>query len=384
MGAGKKKIWWIAAAAVAAVAIIAATGKDKTQRLETAHPERGSITHTASAFGRIRAVDQVKISPDISGEITDIFFDEGDTVRKGDLLLKIKQESYLTAIERCNASLSSAVMACEACKGETRLREREYGRMCRLKEGDAATETQLEQALSELECARAREKECEYRIAAEAASLRAAQSELGKTLVYSPMDGIVTSLRVKAGERVVGTATMAGTEIMTIADMGRMELVVEIGENDICSVNAGDRAEIRPDASPSDILQGRVEKIALSASTGRDMGSTTDFEVRISIDNQDIVKLLPGMSASAAIITGTKNDILTVPLQSVMVRNGHETVWTVDSLRRVHAVPVTCGIQDFSRVEICSGLTESDLVVTGPFGAINGTLSEGDKVKTEL
>lgn len=370
--------------AAAAAAVIATTGKENTPKVQVCRPQLGSITRSASAFGRIRAVEQVKISPDVSGEITDLLFAEGDTVHKGDLLLKIKQESYLMTIERCNASLGSAMMALEACKGETRLKELEYGRLCRLNESDAATGSELQQALAALECARARERECEYRIAAERASLNAARSELGKTLVYSPMDGIVTSLRVKTGERVVGTSTMAGTEIMTIADIGRLELVVQIGENDICSVKNGDRAEIRPDASPSDLLKGRVEKIAVCASTGRDMGSTTDFEVRISIDNQDIVRLLPGMSASATIITGTKNDILTVPLQSVMVRDGHETVWIVDSLRRVRSVPVRCGIQDFSRVEICSGLTERDLVVTGPFGAINGTLSEGDKVKTEL
>ena len=176
---------------------------------------------------------------------------------------------------------------------------------------------------------------------------------------------------------------MAGTEMMTIANLDRMELVVQLGENDICSVKIGDRAEIRPDASPSSVLEGSVQKIAVSSSGGSDYGSTTDFEVRISIDNQDVIRLLPGMSASVSIITGSKNDILTVPLQAVGGKDGRETVWTVDDKGRVRRVDVRCGIQDFNKVEICSGLSESDLVVTGPFQMVNGGLNPGDKVKTE-
>ena len=190
----------------------------------------------------------------------------------------------------------------------------------------------------------------------------------------------MTSLRVKKGERVVGTGTMAGTEVMTIADLNRMELGVEIGENDVCNVKVGDKAEIKPDASPTHVLNGYVEKIALSASTGGSLGSTTDFKVKISIDYQEFIKLLPGMSASAVIITGSKNDILTVPLQAIVVSGGKECVWTVDSKQLVHLKQVQCGIQDFGRIEICSGLEESDLIVAGPYQLINKTLKEGDRI----
>lgn len=383
MGAGKGKVWWIAISAVVAVAIAVISSRDKTPVVEVRKPALGSITQTASAFGRIQAVDQVTIAPDVSGEITEIYVDEGDTIKKSDLLLTIKQDSYLLAVERGAASLSSVIKARDAQRGEVKLRKLEYERTKKLFDGDAVPLSQLEQARAALETAEAREVEYEYRIAAEEASLKAAESELGKTMVYSPMDGVVTSLRVKKGERVVGTGTMAGTEVMTIADLNRMELVVEIGENDICNVKVGDKAEIKPDASPTHVLNGYVEKIALSASTGGSLGSTTDFKVKISIDYQEFIKLLPGMSASAVIITGSKNDILTVPLQAVTIRDGRETVWAVDERQRVRAVPVVCGIQDFSRVEICSGLDGDDLIVTGPFGLIAGGLSEGDKVKTE-
>ena len=383
MGAGKRKVWWIMAASAAAAAVFLFTRGDKSPTVEVCRPQRGSITRTATAFGRIRAVDQVTIAPDISGEITDIFYEEGDTVKRGDLLFRIKQEAYLMAVERGSASLARALKSRDAQSCEVRLKRLEYERIKQLYDGDAATSMQLEQALSTLETAMAREQECECLIAEEQAALRSARNELGKTAVYSPIDGVVTSVRVKKGERVVGTSTMAGTEIMTIADMDRMELVVEIGENDICAVMAGEQAEIKPDAAPGNILRGTVGKIALSASAGRDMGLTTDFEVRINIENQDIIRLLPGMSASASIITGSKNDILTVPLQAVTIRDGREMVWTVDSQQRVRAVGVSCGIQDFSTVEICGGLSEEDLVVTGPFGLIAGGLSDGDKVKTK-
>jgi HlyD family secretion protein len=257
----------------------------------------------------------------------------------------------------------------------------EHERLERLCEHDAAPAAQLEQAAVELDAARARAEECECQIAVAEAQLEAARSELAKTMVYAPMEGTVTSLMVKPGERVVGTSTMAGTETMTIADLGRMELVVQVGENDIRSIKVEDRARIKPDAAPSTTLEGRVSKIALRATGAGAMNSATDFEVRINIDSQDVISLLPGMSASVVIDTGSKNDILTVPLQAIVIKDGLETVWTVDQRQQVHRRTVECGIQDFGRIEITAGLSEDDLVVAGPYQLINKNLSEGDRVK---
>ncbi|MBO4557285.1 MAG: efflux RND transporter periplasmic adaptor subunit [Bacteroidales bacterium] len=379
----KKRVRWIIAAAVAAAVAAAAIGgrSGAFPAAETAFPQKGDITRTASAYGRIRAVKQVKISPDVSGEIVAIYYDEGDTVTAGSLLLKIKQESYLLAISRCEAALGSAIASRDAGVAEMKLRQLEYNRLKALYEQDATCLAQLQQADIAYEAAEARARECEYQVSAAKSQLDAARSELSKTLVYSPIDGILTSLRVEPGERVVGTSTMAGTEMMTIADLGRMELVVDIGENDICNIQVGDEAEIKPDASPSSVLKGRVEKIAVCSSSAAGMSATTDFEVRISIDNQDIIKLLPGMSASVLIYTGSKNDILTIPLQAVFVKDGQETVWTVDGQQKVHATAVSCGLQDFGKVEVTGGLSEGDRIVTGPFQLITKTLSEGDKIK---
>ena len=375
-----KKGWLIIAAVVAAAAVFILTMRRNKLEAETAHPVRGDIVQTVSAFGRIRPVKEVKISPDVSGEIVEICFDEGESVRKGELLFKIKQDSYLLAIARCEATLGSALKARDAQRCELQLKELEYKRLQQLCENDAAPASQLEQAQIELESATARTAECECQIAAAEASLEAARSELDKTMVYAPMAGTVTSLRVKPGERVVGTSTMAGTEMMTIADLGQMELVVQIGENDICNIKVGDSAKIKPDASPATSLEGTVTRIAVCATGGGNVSSATDFEVRISVDSQDVMTLLPGMSASVVIYTGSKNDILTVPLQAIVLNGGRETVWTVDSRQQVSRRTVECGIQDFSKIEITSGLEESDLVVIGPYQLINKTLKERDKI----
>ncbi len=378
----KKHRWWFWAAAAAAVsAMLLATGKSQLPVVEAAHPQVGDISRTASAYGRIQPVTQVTISPDVSGEIMEINFDEGDTVKRGDLLFKIKQESYLNSIARCQAALGSALKTLEVQDGQLKLKLQQLQRLEKLCAGEAAPASQLEEARIAFDCAQAQKQECEFQVAAARANLEAARSELAKTLVYAPIDGIVTALRAKAGERVVGTGTMAGTEIMTIANLERMELVVQLGQNDICSVSTGNLAQIRPDAAPSSILEGTVDKIAVSASGSGQIVGSSDFEIRISIDNQSNIKLLPGMSASVTIYTGSKNDILTVPLQAIMVRDGQETVWTVAADGRVHSVPVSCGIQDFSRVEITGGLFQSDLVVTGPFQTISKGLKEADKVK---
>lgn len=363
------------------VAVVLLSNGEMPAEAEVVCPQRGEIKQSASVFGRIRPVKEVKISPDVSGEIVEICVEEGDTVQKGDLLIKIRQESYLLSIARCRASLGSATRARDAQRAEVRLKELEYNRLQQLCESDAAPAAKKEQARLELEAAFARAMECECQIAAAQASLRAARSELEKTLVYAPISGTVTHIGVKGGERVVGTATMAGTEMMTISDLQQMELVVKVGEHDIGSISAGDKARIKADAFPAETIAGHVSKMALKAYGGDLNGATTDFEVRLGIDSCGTARLLPGMSASAVISTGSKNDILTVPLQAVVIRDGSETLWVVDPQQRVHLRKVSCGIQDFSRIEITGGVEPDERIVSGPYQLITKTLAEGDKIR---
>ena len=378
---GRRKV--ICAAAAAAVVLVFAT-RDKggdTVSVEVACPSKGSVTEISSVYGKIRPARMVTISPDVSGEIVKLYFAEGDTVRQGDLLLTIRQDDYLLAVSRAEASLGSASARKEAAQAEYVLRVEEAARADSLHARNAVSKADLQCAILARDIAACNldEAYCQQEMAATA--LEEARTQLAKTLVYAPASGVVTRMSVEPGERVVGTNTMAGTEMMTISDLGEMELVVELSESDICKVKRGNTVRIKVDAAPGTTLYGQVSKIANSAAGTMNLSGITNFEARISIDSQDVIHLLPGMSASAEIITGSKNDILTLPLQSVFVHDGTQTVWTVDKAFTVHMRKVMCGIQDFRNVEILSGPEPGEKVVCAPFSAINSTLHEGAKVK---
>lgn len=383
MAIEKKKRRVICAAAAAAVVLVF-TVRDRgadTVSVEVASPAIDSVTEISSAYGKIRPVRMVTISPDISGEIVSLRFAEGDTVRKGDLLLSIRQDDFLLAVRRAEASLGSFTAQKEAAAVELALRIEEAARADSLYARNAVSLADRQRAAlaRELASRRLEELRCQEEMALTA--LEEARTQLSKTMVYAPTSGVITRMAVEPGERVVGTNTMAGTEMMTISDLSEMELVVELSESDICRVAVGNPVIIKVDAAPDTTLRGHVEKVASSAGEARNLSGITNFEVKISIDNQDVIRLLPGMSAEAGIITGSKNDILTLPLQSVFVRDGAQSVWTVDISSTVHLKKVRCGMQDFQKVEILSGPAPDEKVVISPFSAISTTLSEGSKVK---
>ena len=373
----------ICAAAAAAVVLVFAT-RDRsgdTISVEVAYPVKDSVTEVSSVYGKIRPARMVTISPDVSGEIVKLCFAEGDTVRKGDLLLTIRQDDYLLAVRRAEASLGSATARKEAARVELGLRVEEAARADSLHARNAVSKADLQCAVLAREVAACNMDEAVCQEEMAVAALEEARTQLAKTMVYAPASGVVTRMSVEPGERVVGTNTMSGTEMMTISDLGEMELVVELSESDVCRVKRGNTVRVKVDAAPDTTLYGHVSKIASSAAGALSLSGITNFEARISIDSQDVIRLLPGMSAAAEIITGSKNDILTLPLQSVFVRDGVQAVWTVDRSSTVHLKKVRCGIQDFQRVEILSGPGSDEKVVCAPFSAVNSTLHEGAKVK---
>ena len=371
-------------AAAAAVVVLFFATKDRggdVVAVEVARPAFDSITEISSACGKIRPVRMVTISPDVSGEVTNLYFAEGDTVEKACLLLTLRQDDYLLAVRRAEASLGSVSAQKEAAEVELALRCEEAERADSLYARSAVSKADRQGAALARDLARHKLREllCQEEMAL--AALEETRTQLAKTMVYSPISGVITRMAVEPGERVVGTNTMAGTEMMTISDLGEMELVVELSENDVCKVKAGDPVCIKVDAAADTTLGGHVAKVASSAGDARSLSGITNFEVRISIDNQNIIRLLPGMSASAEIITSAKNDILTLPLQAVFAKDGVQAVWTVDRSSAVHMKRVRCGIQDFQKVEILSGPAPDEMVVCSPFSAVNGSLSEGAKVK---
>ncbi len=358
-------------------------------KVDIGTPTIGSITERIPANGKIHPVTEVKISPDVSGEIIELLVDEGDAVRSGQLIIKIKQDVYISMRDQAEATLNSTKAQYRQQEARFKQAELNYERNLKLFEQKAISLLEHEGSTAEYEMALEQLNAAEYNIRSAQASLKEAEENLTKTLIYSPIDGIVSSLSVEKGERVVGTSQMAGTEMMRIANFDNMEVLVDVNENDIIRLTEGDTANIDVDAYPGKVFTGIVTKIAnsaknLSSGTTNDV---TNFEVKIAIlpesyrelsETQD-VPFRPGMSASVEIITERKDRILTVPLQCV---TSGESVFIYDPVTStVKSVKIRTGIQDIANIEVMEGLdSDSVKIVTGPYSLISTVLMDGIKV----
>jgi len=400
----KTGLWLLlAGAAVIIILILIIRLSDgKGTGVEMGYPQMRSITEVIPANGKIHPVTEVKISPDVSGEIVELNVEEGDHVMKGDLLIKIKQDVYISTRDRMESSLNSARAQYQQQEASFRKAELNFHRSEKLYAQKAISEAEYETAQSEYLVAREQLNACNFNIGSAEASLKEAQENLVKTTIYAPMDGVVSKLSVEKGERVVGTSQMAGTEMLRIADMEEMEVVVDVNENDIIRLKEKDTASISVDAYPGRTFTGVVTRIANSA---KNIDATTDqvtnFEVKVLILPSSYADLVgdgripfrPGMSASVSIETLTKNNVLTVPMQAVTARKDlsdtssatGEYVFVVnDSTMCVTAVPVCSGIQDIDFIEITEGLSLTDHIVSGPYSVILKTLENGDQVREEV
>lgn len=374
-----------------------------------------NIIETVSASGKIQPETEVKIASDVSGEIVELYVEEGDSVKKGQLLIEINPDVYQSEFERMQATLSQTkanLASAEARKAQQDAQllqaQLTYDMNKKLHDKKAISDNEWNQintnyqiAKSNLQAAEKEVTAMTYSVQSVAASLKAARTNLSRTRIYSPMNGIVSMLNVKKGERVVGTATMAGTEMMRIADLGIMEVNVEVNENDIVKVVLGDTAMVEVDAYLNRKFKGVVTSIANSPKTSTAAISTdevTNFEVKIRILNssyQDLVTkgsaspFRPGMSATVDVITGNINGAISVPIQSVTAKKDtlsgsgndfKEYVFVVED-KKVKMVLVTTGIQDNKYIQILSGVAAGQIVVEGPYEAISKKLEEGSTVK---
>lgn len=365
-------------------------------------PQRGTIVETIPANGKIQPVTEVKISPDVSGEIIELNFKEGDNVKEGDLLIKIKQDVYISAVDRAEASLNSVKAQYLQQKAQLAQIEQSYKRNKTLFEQKAISEADYEGAVSQYEVAVEQLNAAQYNVKSAEAALKEAKENLQKTTIYAPMTGIVSKLNVEKGERVVGTSQMAGTEMMRIANFKEMEVLVDVNENDIIRLSLSDTAYIEVDAYPNKKFKGVVTQIANSAKnsgTATSLDQVTNFEVNVSILPESYSDLLkntdipfrPGMSASVSIHAETRYNTLIVPLQSITTRGGLidsldtdkivEQIFVYDSqTSKVTPVIVSTGIQDMKNIEVTEGLSDSIKIVTGPYSAISKELRKGSKV----
>ncbi len=350
-------------------------GNDARLEVEAGHATRADMVESVPASGTIRPVVEVKITPDVSGEVVDIFAGEGDSVKTGDLILKIRQDLYLSQVDQANASLGTLKAQYARQRAEERQARSNHERNRRLYELNAISAAELQQSQTELDIARSSLRAAEYAIRSGEAQLNEARENLLKTTVYAPMDGIVSRMNVEKGERVVGTSQMSGTELFRIADFSRMEVAVDVGENDIVRIEPRDSAIVEIDAYPRRQFRGVVTQLANSA-------KVANFGVRIEL-KPDSAKFLPGMSAAVKIVTDWRHDCLTLPVTSIFTRDRQEYVWIVEEGRTARARKVVTGIQELDRIEIRDGLQEDDQVVTGPPEAVSQRITEGKRLKVK-
>ncbi|HIZ86506.1 MAG TPA: efflux RND transporter periplasmic adaptor subunit [Candidatus Coprenecus stercoravium] len=398
MKTGKKRrkairITALTALAVTAALTIGALRSGTEETVTVSRPDTGSITERIPANGKIQPVTEVPISPDVSGEIVELYVDEGDTVGKGDLLLRIRQDTYLSVRAQAEAALNAAKARYAQQEASLDKSRQSYMRSRRLYERQSVSLQEYESAEAEYLMAKAQLEAYEYDIDNAEASLKEAEDNLTRTTIRSPIDGIVSVLCVETGERVVGTSQMAGTEMLRIADLNEMEVVADVNENDIIRISKGDTADIDVDAYPGRRFKGTVTKIANSAknitSAAGILSDVTTFEVKIRILPEPHGEIpaypfRPGMSASVEIKTARRDSTVTVPLQSVTPDYG---VFIYEAgTSTVRKVQVETGIQDIGDIEILSGLGSPDSVwiVTGPYSTISRILTDGMKVIAEF
>jgi HlyD family secretion protein len=378
-------------------------GKALTLKVAVENAEKRTIVETITANGKIQPEKEVKISPDVSGEIVELTVKEGYHVEKGQLLLRIKPDNYISQRDRSLAEISSAQARRAQAEAQYIQAELSFQRSKQLYDQQTISKSDFEQAQATYTVAKATVDAAKFAITSAEASLKDANENLTKTSIYAPMTGTVSMLLVELGERVAGTNLMAGTELMRVADLSRMEAQVQVNENDIPRVKLGDTALIEVDAYLDQKFKGIVTEIANSAkTTGVSADQVTNFDVKILVLPESYQKLIdagdknpfrPGMSATVDIRTQSKSDILAVPIQSVTTRTdttkngGTPSVKDIRTLvfitdgKYALAKDVKTGIQDNSYIEILSGVAPNDRVISAPFSAISKKLSDSTLVE---
>lgn len=371
--------------------------------------ESRTITELITANGKIQPKTEVKISPDVSGEIIELNVAEGDPVKKGQLLVVIKPDIYIQSLNRAEAGLNSAKAG--LAQAQARLMEAElaHKRSKTLFDQQTIAQSEFETADANYKIAQAEVRSAEFSVKSAEASVAEAQEQLIKTKIYAPMDGTVSQLNVEKGERVVGTNMYAGTEMMRISDLNQMEVKVEVNENDIVKVSKFDTALVEVDAYLKRKFKGVVTEIANSANTtGTSGDQVTNFNVKVLLLKDSYADLTdsvgarrypfrPGMSATVDVQTDTRKGVITVPIQAVTTRipkaaaadtlsTGpkkdlkQEVVFVLRNGRSFSQV-VETGIQDNMNIEIKSGVKEGDEIIVGPFNAVSRSLNDSTEVK---
>jgi len=400
---------------IALLVVLSKTGvignKDKGKEVEIATVSASTIVETVSATGKIQPEIEVKISSMVSGEIISLPVKEGQVVKKGDLLVKINPDLYTSGLNRTVANLSGTKAGLSQADASFREAKSSYERNKTLFDKGIISKSDWDKAIASFAVAKAAKQTAYYNVQSASASVNEARDNLGRTVIYAPADGTISMLNVE-----LGTQQMAGTEIMRVANLNNMEVEVDVNENDIVKIKVGDEAKVEVDAYLKKQFKGIVTSISNSASSSLTADQVTNFKVKVRILKESYEDLLegrpltyspfrPGMTATVDIITKTKNNVLFVPISSVVVKSDTSAVVVgkmPDSKTEAkEAAPksdkkfecvfvkvgdkakiriIKTGIQDDTNIEVLTGLKKGDVVITGPYTTVSKDLNSGDKV----
>ncbi len=402
--------------------------REQPIEVTTEKAARRTIIETVSATGKVQPETEVKISPEVAGEIIELPVQDGKEVKKGDLLMKIRPDSYKALLEQQQAAISTAKAVSGQQRASMEKADQDLKQAEDLFRKKLISQTEMLSARTTFDAAKSMYESGLHSIEGAEASSSQARDQLSKTTIYSPLDGIVTVLNSKLGERVVATNQFAGTEVMRVADLDRMQAVVDVNENDVVHVKIGDSANVLIDAYGDRKFRGKVEEIA---NTGKTTGTgtqeeVTNFEVKIRVDEPGL-RLRPGLSCTADIQTNMVKDVVAVPIQSVTIRAGDSSLSPEEQERKkqisdakekadnaaevtneklakqaekeereklkkvvflkdggkAKMVEVTTGIADDVNIEVKSGVKEGDEVISGSYSAISRKLKDGAPVTME-
>ena len=418
----KKKIYILVGVVVTLIIVLVTLkskgiigSNDDSKQVETSKVDEITIIETVSATGKIQPEIEVKISSEVSGEIIALPIKEGQVVKKGDLLVKINPDLYTSGYNRTVSNLSGTKAGLSQADATFKEAKASYDRSKTLFDKGIISRSDWDKAIAAFEGAKANKESAYYNVQSANATVKEAKDNLGRTTIYAPADGTISSLDVELGERVLGTQQMTGTELLRVANLNNMEVEVDVNENDIVKINIGDSTKIQVDAYLKKEFKGIVTSISNSASAATTADQVTNFKVKVRILKESYQDLLegkpatyspfrPGMTATVDIITERKEKVIGVPISAVVIKSdttatksyeiedeGEDKKVAPKNDKKFECVfvkvgnkakirIVKTGIQDDTNIEVVSGLKKGDVVIVGPYTTVTKDLNSGDKV----
>ena len=417
----KKTIIWIIV--IVTILLIVLIGGKKAgwfgksgnfKQIEVTNISLIDIVETVAATGKIQPEVEIKLSSEVSGEIIKLPIIEGQQVKKGDLLVSINPDLVQALVNQSQASLQNIKAQLTQAEANLNNLKLNFERNKSLYEKGVISKSDWERTFTDYEVAKANVKSAYYNVQSAESGVKQSRDNLARTSIFAPRDGTISKLSVELGERVVGTAQMAGTEIVRVANLNNMEVEVDVNETDIVKVNVGDSTIVEVDAYLKREFKGVVTEIANTAENTLSVDQVTNFKVKVRILPESYKDLSadkpensspfrPGMTATVDIITNKKENIIGIPISSIVIKTDTSSAKSKKIIKETISSKtekfecvfvkigdiaklrvITTGIQDDSNIEITSGLNEGDEVITGPYNTVTKILKSGDQVESKL